>query len=121
MSWTQPTPRERTLINLVLNKKGTKDGFWEIVELLMKWFEETPLLKEELDNIRIAVKKDRDGLFNKFGASKDMSYRKLGHMPARLYQALKKIYGNDPFPMTNDEFNVRFFKRYKDFMVAEVI
>lgn len=121
MSFANPTPRERLLINVILNKKGSKDGFWQIVDILMKWFSETPLLREELDNIKIQVKKDRDGLFNKWGASKDMSYRKLGHMPTRLYQALKKIYGDDPFPMSNDDFNVAFFQRYKDFQVAEVI
>lgn len=121
MSWTNPTPREKLLIDTILNKKGSKEGFWQIVEILMKWFSETPILREELEAIKIEVKKDKDSVFNKFAASKDMSYRKLGHMPARLYQALKKIYGDDPFPMSNDEFNVAFFQRYKDFKVADVI
>jgi hypothetical protein len=115
--------RDEGLINFFTEKKG-REGFWETVDMMLEYFYSgrNPEAYQEMKLIEEEVKLSRLGAMNKFNATKDLSARRLGLIPTRIYVALKRIYGSsDQLPMKEREFQHAFFRRYPQFRIAEKI
>jgi hypothetical protein len=115
--------KDAGLIEFFTQKKG-KEGFWETIDIMMRYFYsgKNPTALEEIRAIENEVKLSREVSMNKFNATKDMSARRLGLIPTRIYVALKRIYGGSHnLPMPEREFQHKFFRKYPQFRISEKI
>lgn len=119
MSYAQPTPREARLIELLTTPHGV-EGFWEVVDILMKYFYDDPILRADMLACEEDAKKARDDAFNKWASNKDKSFRLKGKMPQGIYMALRKAYNNH-LPMDDEKFANTFFTKYPKFRVTDKI
>lgn len=119
MGLLKPTPREARLIELLTVPHGT-EGFWEVVEILMHYFYEDPVLHADMVAVEEDAKHAREDAMNKWAATKDKSFRLKGKMPQGIYMALRKAY-NGHLPMTDEKFANTFFTKYPKFRVTDRI
>ena len=108
----------------MLVKKPGKDGFWEVVDMLMKHlYKRYP---QEMKALELEVSYEHDYAskhFNQYAAAKDKSLRKLGVIPDIVYLALRRVYGveDNEWPVPHRRFEIGFIRRYPKFRVAPVI
>lgn len=104
-------------VDKLIIEKGRK-GLWEVVEMIMKFMYKYH--RDEMIAIEREAKRERGLAINEFGSNKDKSIRKLGIMPERIENLLRRAY-NDTYPIPIQEFRRKFFQKYKKFAVAEKI
>lgn len=101
------------VVNLM--EKANKGNFWLVVDELMQW-----LYKNYNKDMKFAeeeAKQKREANFNRFGASKDLSFRDLGMIPLPISALVKKLY-----KMEDDKKIYReFFRKYPQLRSAEKI
>ena len=97
----------------LVDKPGAKPAFWELVEKIMSYLynHSNPLVRQGMKELEQEAKDELDGTFNNFGASKDLSMRKICLVPNKLIMALIRIYGSS-LPVSQKEFNRGMWTRY---------
>lgn len=119
MSLINPTERESKLIELLTTPQGV-DGFWKVVDILVKYFYENPILKYDMIACENDAKQARENALNKWASTKDKTFRLKGKMPQGIYMALRKAYHNE-LPVDDEKFANTFFTKYPQFRVTEKI
>lgn len=103
------------LVDFIIIKSG-RGGVWEVVDAILVFMNRH--FPREIRDVVNDVKKDRELSYNRFGATKDMTLRKLGSVPPRLENLLFRAYDGN-WPMPSKKFRREFFRRYPQFAVAQ--
>lgn len=113
--------KDNELLDFITPKRG-KEGFWEVVDAIMKHLTNhpNPMVRQDMQSLIEEAKFERSIQKNEFGATADLSMRRLGLMPDKLYFAVQRIYDHH-LPITQEQFEVGFFRRYPQFLIAERI
>lgn len=111
------TKKEIEMLNHLMQRKGV-DGFWQDVEIFMKYLYEA--YAYDMQALEMEVKVERDTAFNKFSSNKFNTQRHYGKIPDLLVNMLDRIYDRQ-YPVTPRQFKKGFFKRYPKLQVASVI
>lgn len=111
--------KDNELLAFITPKRGS-EGFWEVVKAIMKHLKDhpNPMVRSDLQSLLDQVKFERSVQLNKFAATPDLSFRRLGIIPDKLYYAIERIYGHD-LPVSQEQFEKGFFKLYPEFRIAE--
>ena len=111
------TQREIEMLDYLMKPKGVK-GFWEDVEIFMKYFYET--YPSDMKALEVEAETERRSAYNKFASNRFNTHRVLGKMPEMLNFMLDRIY-NRRYPISQKRFQREFFKRYPKLRVADTI
>lgn len=100
-----------TLVKL----RNTKT-LWEVVDEVVKIWEQTKIKKYTSHLIDIQDKKETR--LNKYGSNKDKSLRYIVDVPEDIIKMLRVLYDTDDLPMDKPFFR-NFGKRYPQYRIAE--